>query len=125
MLNVSIALRLILSLAVVVAITLLLWYEKAVAHQSGILIFFYLIPIVFVAAVFGSIPAIVAIIVATVFAPMLLYEPLYSWHVADSLGWSDLFWFDLLGLAAIKCTVALLRPMKGNGDPRGRARSLS
>ena len=40
MLNVSIALRLILSLAVVVAITLLLWYEKAVAHQSGILIFF-------------------------------------------------------------------------------------
>jgi hypothetical protein len=44
MLNVSIALRLILSLAVVVAITLLLWYEKAVAHQSGILIFFYLIP---------------------------------------------------------------------------------
>jgi len=85
MLNVSIALRLILSLAVVVAITLLLWYEKAVAHQSGILIFFYLIPIVFVAAVFGSIPAIVAIVVATVFAPMLLYEPLYSWHVADSL----------------------------------------
>jgi len=118
MLDLAAALRSASCVALTVAVTASLWYEKDVAHQAWISIFLYLVPIVLIAASFGTFPAIVAMITVTASAPFLLYEPLYSWRIASPLGGIDIFWFDLLALAAIKCIVELLRPTKGMPRPR-------
>ena len=87
----------------------ILWYEKLFAQHPGVSVLLLIVPIALVAVTLGSLAAIAATVWVTIAAPFFLYEPLYSWRIANALGLSDLFWFDLLSLLTIKCVVELRR----------------
>ena len=105
MLPLNLRSRLALSLPIVAGAIAMLWYEKFFAHHPGVSVLLLIVPIAFVAAILGSLAAIAATVCATLAAPFFLYEPLYSWRIANVLGLSDLFWFDLLSLLTIKCVI--------------------
>lgn len=98
------------ALAVVSAVTAILWVVRANAAGPQHLVFFYLLPTAFVAAVYGSLPAMLTAIAATICGAYFLYDPLYSFSVANPLELGELLWFAGLALIGAKCTADLLRP---------------
>jgi K+-sensing histidine kinase KdpD len=99
------------SLGVLSAVTAVLWYAKRAGIGPHHPVFFYLLPIAMVAVLCGSGPAILCVIAATMCAAFFLYDPIYSFHVANTLEWGDLICFAVLALIGVKCTVDLLRPV--------------
>ncbi|HXQ82987.1 MAG TPA: DUF4118 domain-containing protein [Xanthobacteraceae bacterium] len=100
------------SLAVVFIVTAALWLVKIAALGPHHLVFFYLLPTTFVAVLFGSLPAMVCAVAATLCAAFFLYDPIYSFHVASTLELGELVCFTGLALIGAKCTADLLRPAK-------------
>ena len=98
------------ALFVVGAVTAILWVVRANAVGAQHLVFFYLLPTAFVAVLFGSLPAMLAAIAATICSAYFLYDPLYSFSVANPLELGELLWFAGLALIGAKCTADLLRP---------------
>jgi len=98
------------ALAVVSVATAVLWMVKQSAAGEQHLVFFYLLPMALVAIVYGSLPAMICAAAATVCAAFFLYDPIYSFYIADPMGWGELICFTGLALFGAKCTADLLRP---------------
>jgi len=98
------------TLAVVSVVTAILWYVKLAGIGPHHPVFSYLLPIALVAMLYGSVPAMLCIVIATVCAAFFLYDPIYSFSVANRLEYGDLICFTVLALIGVKCTVELLRP---------------
>jgi K+-sensing histidine kinase KdpD len=99
------------ALAVVAVVTAVLWLVKQTVGGEQHLVFFYLLPMALVAILYGSLPAMLCATAATVCAAFFLYDPIYSFYVADPLGWGELICFTGLALIGAKCTADLLRPV--------------
>jgi K+-sensing histidine kinase KdpD len=99
------------ALAVVAAATAVLWLVKQTIGGDQHLVFFYLLPMALVAVLYGSLPAMLCAMAATACAAFFLYDPIYSFYVADPLGWGELICFTGLALIGAKCTADLLRPV--------------
>ena len=99
------------SLAVVAVVTRSFGWSRLPQLGPHHLVFFYLLPIAFVAVLYGSLPAMVCAIAATLCAAYFLYDPIYSFHVANPLELGELFCFAGLALIGAKCTADLLRPV--------------
>ncbi len=99
------------ALAVVAVATAVLWLVKQTIGGDQHLVFFYLLPMALVAVLYGSLPAMLCATAATVCAAFFLYDPIYSFYVADPMGWGELICFTGLALIGAKCTADLLRPV--------------
>jgi K+-sensing histidine kinase KdpD len=99
------------ALAVVSVVTAVLWHVKLAGVGPYHPVFFYLLPIALIAMVFGSLPAILCTIMATLCAAFFLYDPIYSFTLANTLEWGDLVCFAVVALIGVKCTVELSRPV--------------
>jgi K+-sensing histidine kinase KdpD len=67
--------------------------------QGQHLIFGYLIPVVIVAARFGSVPAIITTVACDLCAAYFLYPPDFSFAISDRLQIAELSFFSLLAVA--------------------------
>jgi len=94
----------------VVAVTMILFYFKLAGVGPHHPIFFYLLPIALVAILFGSLPATLFAVAATFCSAYFLYDPIYSFQIANPRELGDLVCFAVLALMAVKCTFELLRP---------------
>jgi K+-sensing histidine kinase KdpD len=98
-------------LAIVSAVTAILWIVRTSAVGPQHLVFFYLLPIALVATLYGSLLAGLYGIAATLCAAFFLYDPLYSFYVRSPLDVGELFWFVGLALIGAKCAADLLQPL--------------
>ena len=98
------------ALAVVSAVTALLWYFKLATVGPDHPVFFYLLPLAVVAIIYGSLPALLGVFTALACADFFLYDPLYSFNISSRVEFGDLVWFAMLSLTAVKCAVELFRP---------------
>jgi K+-sensing histidine kinase KdpD len=98
--------------AIVTAVTAILFYFKQAGLGPHHPVFFYLLPIAAVAILYGSLPAMLFAAAATLCGAYFLYDPVYSFQIANRLEIGDLICFTVLALMAVKCTVELTRPMK-------------
>jgi K+-sensing histidine kinase KdpD len=99
-----------LVLAVVSVVTAVLWFIRISVVGPQHLVFFYLLPIALVATLYGSFPAMLYGIAATLCAAFFLYDPLYSFYVSSPLDVGELVWFVGLALIGAKCAADLLQP---------------
>ena len=102
----------VVTLAVVAVTTAVLLCFKLAGAGPHHPIFLYLLPIALVAFLFGSMPATLFAIVAIFCSAFFLYDPIYSFRVANPREFGDLICFMILALMTVKCTVELLRPIK-------------
>ena len=98
------------TLGIVALVTAILWQLKVSGVKTPHAVFFYLVPNAFVAVVLGSVEAMLFAIAATVCAAYFLYEPIYSFYVADPREAGELVCFIGLGLIGAKCVHELRRP---------------
>ncbi len=75
------------------------------------LIFFDLLPMAFVAALYGGRTAMICVATASACAAFLLYDPIYSFYVSNPADLGELICFTGLALIGAKCTSDLLRPV--------------
>jgi K+-sensing histidine kinase KdpD len=98
------------TLAVMSAVTAILWYFKLATFGPAHPVFFYLLPIGLVMILYGSLPALLAVFTAAACADFFLYEPLYSFEISTRTELGDLACFSLLALMGVKCASELFRP---------------
>jgi K+-sensing histidine kinase KdpD len=101
------------SLAVICAVTMVLWYFKLATVGPEHPVFFYLLPIALLVILYGSLPALLGVFAATAAADFFLYEPLYTFNVSSRVEFGDLACFLLLALIAVKCGSGLFQPLVG------------
>jgi len=97
------------TLAAVAAVTAILLYFKLAGVGPLHPIFFYLLPIAAVALIYGSGPATMFALAATLCGAFFLYDPVFSFQVSNRLEIGDLICFVVLALMTVKCSVELLR----------------
>jgi K+-sensing histidine kinase KdpD len=107
------------SLAVVSAVTAILWYVKLAMIGPDHPVFLYLLPMALVAIVYGSWPALLGVFTAVACADFFLYEPLYTLNVSTRLESCDLVCFALLAVIGVKCVNELFRPPIKIEAPKG------
>ena len=98
------------SLAVVSAITAILWYVKVAMLGPDHPVFLYLLPMALVAIVYGSLPALLGVFTAVACADFFLYEPLYTFNFGSRVEAGDLICFAMLAVMGVKCVGELFRP---------------
>jgi K+-sensing histidine kinase KdpD len=98
------------TLAVVAAVTAALWYIKLAGVGPHHPVFVFLLPIALIAILYGSMPAMLCAVCAGLCAMFFLYDPIYSFRVANRLEYGDMICFAGLALIGVKCTIELLRP---------------
>lgn len=103
------AVRVAVSLGIVGLATGVLVYLKLTTAGLHHPIFVYLPLIALLALAFGSVAALSSAAAAIAASTYFLYDPIYSFAVANTLEVGDLLWFALLAVIAIKCTRALSR----------------
>lgn len=108
------------ALAIISGMTGLLWVVRLNSVGPQHLVFFYLLPTALVAALYGSLPAMLCAIAATMCAAYFLYDPLYSFYVAKPLEVGELGCFTALAMIGAKCTADLLRPVMKIHVPQKR-----
>jgi K+-sensing histidine kinase KdpD len=108
------------TLAIVALVTALLFYGKLAGVGPHHPIFFYLLPIALVALLYGSVPATLFAVAATLCGTYFLYDPIFTFQFDNRLEIGDVICFSVLALMAVKCTFELLRP--GAKIPIARAR---
>ena len=111
------ALPLAVSLALVAAVTSVLWYIKVTFGGAHQFIYFYLFPVILIRILFSDALAALCAVIASLLANYFLRDPLYSFYIADPLDYGDLVGFFLLSLLAIKCVFS--EPLM---PPRTKAR---
>lgn len=99
-----------ISLAVIAAVTAVLWYLKLTPFSVRDPVFFYVLPIVVVALIYGRLPALLGAFAAFLCADYFLYDPLYSLNISSRVEFGDLACFTLLALIGVKCVGELFRP---------------
>lgn len=107
------ALPVLAALAIVAVVTVILWDFKF-ALSLRHLVYFYLLPTAMVAFFWGSIAAMFAAVLALMCAAFLLYDPIFSFYVADPLQVGELVSFAVLALLGSKCAAEILRPEAKN-----------
>ena len=110
----------IAALAAASLATAVLWLVRQRLSGEPHLVFFYLLPMVLMAILYGIPSAIVCVAAASVCATFFLYDPIYSFYVSDPLDLGELICFAGLALIGAKCTADLLRPAI-NGPRSSRA----
>lgn len=103
------AARVAVSLGIIGIATGVLVYLKLVTGGLHHPIFVYLPLIALLALALGSTAALSGAAAAIAAAAYFLYDPAYSFAVANMLDVGDLLWFALLAVIAVKCTRALTR----------------
>ena len=103
------AVRVAVSLAIVGVATGVLAYIKLTTGGLHHPIFVYLPLIALLAFGLGSVAALSGAAAAIAAAAYFLYDPSYSFAVANTLEVGDLLWFALLAVIVVKCTRALSR----------------
>jgi K+-sensing histidine kinase KdpD len=98
------------SITAIAVITAILWYLKLTTASPHDPVFFYLLPIVVIAIVYGSRPAWLGVVAAFACADFFLYDPLYSFDISSRVEFGDLTCFSLLAMIGVKCAVELFRP---------------
>src|SRR5690242_21818144 len=101
------AVRIAVSLGIVGVATGVLVYLKLATDGLQHPIFVYLPLIALLALAFGSVAALSGAAAAIAAAAYFLYDPAYSFAVANTLEIGDLLWFALLAVIVVKCTRAL------------------
>jgi K+-sensing histidine kinase KdpD len=104
------AISVVVSLAVVSAVTAVLWYFKLATVGPEHPVFFYLLPIGVLMLLYGSLPALLAVFTAAACADFFLYDPIYSFVINSRVEFGDLTCFSLLALITVKCASELFRP---------------
>src|SRR5215813_2369990 len=97
------ALRMVASLALVAAVTAILWRIQVTVGGSHQLIYFYLFPVIWIRTLFSDALAAVCALIASVLANYFLQDPLYSLYIDNPLEYGDLIGFIVLSLLGIKC----------------------
>ncbi len=110
----------VVTLVIVALVTAVLFYCKLVGIGPHHPIFFYLLPIALVALLYGSVPATLFAILAALSGAYFLYDPVYSFQIANRLEVGDLICFSVLALMAVKCAFELLRPAAKISTARAR-----
>ena len=113
------AVRVTISLSVVGVATGVLAYFKLTPAGLQHPIFIYLPLIALLAFALGSVAALSGAAAAIAAAAYFLYDPSYSFAVANTLEIGDLLWFALLAVIVVKCTRTLRRSSK---LPRAKSR---
>ena len=98
-------------LAIVAAVTAILWLFRSSTVGQQHLVFFYLLPTAVVATFYGSLPAMLCAVAATLCAAFFLYDPLYSFYVTSPVEVGELICFVGLALIGAKCAADLLQPL--------------
>ena len=80
------AISVAVTLAVVSAVTAVLWYFKLATVGPEHPVFFYLLPIGVVMLLYGSLPALLAVFTAAACADFFLYDPIYTFSHFQSGG---------------------------------------
>ena len=106
------------SLAVVSAVTAILWYVKIAMLGPDHPSFLYLLPMALVAIVYGSWPALLGVFTAALCADYFLYEPLYTFDIPGRGEMGDLICFATLALMGVKCVNELFRPSAKISAPK-------
>src|SRR5208283_3971587 len=88
----------VVTFAAVAAVTAILLYFKLAGLGPHHPIFFYLLPIALVAILFGSLPATLFAVAATLCGAYFLYDPSYSFQVSNRLELGDLVCFTVLAM---------------------------
>jgi K+-sensing histidine kinase KdpD len=104
------AIPIAVSLGIVFTVTAALLYFKLAMTGLHHPIFVYLPLVALLAMAYGSVAALIAASAAIACSAYFLYDPPYSFAVANGLEVGDLLWFALLAVVAIKCARALMRP---------------
>src|SRR6516162_10813417 len=101
------------SLAIIFAVTAILFYLNDIHGGAQHLIFFYLLPTALVAIIYGSVLSMLCAIVATLLAAFFLYDPIYSLYVSDPRAVGELILFAAIGLLGAKCISFRKMPLTG------------
>jgi len=107
-------------LAVVSAVTLVLWYFKLTTIGPDHPVFFYLLPLALMAILYGRWPALLGVFAAAACADYFLYDPLYSFVIDTRIEAGDLACFTFLSLMGVKCACELFHPAVRLPAPRSR-----
>jgi K+-sensing histidine kinase KdpD len=103
-----------ISLAMIFAVTAVLFYFKDGQQGAQHLAFFYLLPTAFVAIVYGSVPSMLCAIAATLAAFPLRTD--LHFYVSDPREAGDLIFFAGTALIGAKCTADVTHPPEKPGD---------
>lgn len=98
-------------LAFVAAVTAILWFLKSAALGPPHLVFYYLLPTAIVATFYGSLPAMLYAILATLCAEFFFYDPVYGFYVTSALDAGELVCFVGLAVIGAKCAADLFQPL--------------
>jgi K+-sensing histidine kinase KdpD len=104
------ALPAVVSVTVVAAVTAIVWCVRLTGASLPDPAFFYVLPIIVIAIVYGSGPALLGVLAALVCADFFLYDPLYSFDIVTRVEAGDLTCFSLLAVIGVKCATELFRP---------------
>jgi K+-sensing histidine kinase KdpD len=105
-----------LSLAIIAAVTAVLFYFKDDDPRTDQhLVFFYLLPTAFVAILYGSVVSMLCAIAATFAAAFFLYDPIFSFYVSSPREVGELIFFAGTALIGAKCTAELTHPLEKPG----------
>jgi K+-sensing histidine kinase KdpD len=97
--------------AVVAVVTLALGAIKDSAVGPQHLVFFYLLPIAAIAGRYGTLAGIGCALLAVIAAAYYLYDPVYSFQIANPVELGELLWFAALAIIGGKCAADLVRPL--------------
>ena len=105
-----------LSLAIVAAVTAVLFYFKDDDPRTDQhLVFFYLLPTAFIAILYGSVVSMLCAIAATFAAAFFLYDPIFSFYVSSPREVGELIFFAGTALIGAKCTADVTHPPEKPG----------
>jgi K+-sensing histidine kinase KdpD len=105
------------SLSVVCLLTTMLLHLKMVKCGLVHPVFIFLPLVAIIAIAWGSVPALLCVLAASACSAFFLYDPIYSFHVANKLEVGDLVCFSILATFGVKCACELLR--RPNGQVQG------
>jgi|SRR5215469_5632146 len=100
----------VVSVGLILAVTAILWHINSTVADSHRLVYFYLFPVIFIAALYNGRLALLSTAIALLCGDYFLQEPLYSFANDNPLEYGDLFCFGLLAILAIKFMREVLRP---------------
>lgn len=106
------------SLALMAAVTVLLWQVNQTTAGSHALVYIYLFPVVLIAALYNGRVAVLSTAIALVCADFFLQEPVYSFANDNPREYGDLVCFALLAVTAIKFIRELVRPRASKLEAR-------
>ena len=102
------ALPVTVALAVVSAVTAVLWYSKLATFGPDHPVFFYLLPIALVTiALRQPVRRCLCVFAAAACADYFLYDPIYSFAITTRVESGDLACFTFLALIGVKCASEL------------------